>query len=230
LLTVTGIGTITTVTGIGTITTVTGVGTIASCVAAPFDDLKLCAVVLGATLGNRHVHRLMIRSSNHGADAVDTSGKTAGDAGRKETIAVAIVVDALEKGKLRGIRRGGGPEIANLLNGDVTMANDVTVAIEALGRRVVVGGRVGEFASTQVSRGDDNVEVGQGRNLVARERVVDHGRNHVGLGWDFSHGDRVARAGLDLLTVSDGLTDTHVDEVKVVAACHLVSDIFLGSR
>ncbi|KAK1238366.1 hypothetical protein MKX07_006512 [Trichoderma sp. CBMAI-0711] len=175
------------------------------------------AVILSTTLSHGHQHRLVVGSRGHGAQAVVSGGQAVGNGGRQQTLAVASIVDTLEEDKeLRVQGLGGVQRVTGALDSDVSVANDVAVAVNVLGSRIVGGGGVGEGARGKVEHLDLNVEGGVLVNVVAVLGVHEDGRNHVFGGGDVAHGDTIARARPDLLTVGESLALAEVDEVGVV--------------
>lgn len=115
----------------------------------------------------------MIPRSNHGAHTVHALGQPARNLRRQPALAITRVVDPLEKGELGRVRRGQSPQVANLLDRNVRVANDVPVLVEVLGCGVVTDARVDEVASAQVLGLDGHVEGRAGLQGVAGLRVQD---------------------------------------------------------
>lgn len=67
------------------------------------------------------------------------------------------------------------------------VANDVTVAIQVLGGRVIGSVGIRERARSEVIELDLDLEVLVGLDVIIVLRVDDNGRNHVGLGRDVAH-------------------------------------------
>lgn len=165
-------------------------------------------------LSDGHEDRLVVGSTGHGADTVVTSRETTSDSGAQASIAVASVIDTLEEGELRGIQslaRGEG--VTQVLDGDVSVANNGASVSKLLRSRVV--GVVGVGEGTQVHVGDLNVdiEVLVRLRLFARHRARDDGRGHFALRGNLTHGDTVAGSLLVLLTIGQCLAGAEVDEV-----------------
>lgn len=167
----------------------------------------------------------MVPGGDHCADAIDSSWQTAFDHSLQETLAVPVVVDALEEGEFRRIGRSGRLQLTDVLHCDVAVTDDVSVVVELLRRGVIVRGRVDEETGLEVYRLHRDAEGGVGGDLVARLRIRDHRRYHVLACGDPAHGDAVARPRRDLHAVGELLARTEIDEVCVVAgavlaACH----------
>ena len=165
----------------------------------------------------------MVGGTDHGADTVVAGRETAGDGGLELAVAVTGIVDTLEEDELRGV--GGVVRVqgvAEILDGNVGVTDDLAGAVEILGRGVVGGVRVGEGAGREVAHLDGDVELLVGLDVLVVLGVLEDGRHHVVLRGDLAHGDTVARTLLDLLAVRQGTALAEVDEVVVVAG-YLVS-------
>lgn len=159
----------------------------------------------------------MVGSTGHGADTVVTGGETTSDSSAQASVAVSGVVDTLEEGKLgsvEGLVRSDG--VAHVLDGDVSVANDIASISELLGRGVVGVVGVGEGAKVHVCDLHVNIEVLVRLRLLAGHRTCDDGRGHVVLSWDLTHGDTVARSSLVLEAIGQGLARAEVDEVVFI--------------
>jgi hypothetical protein len=147
-------------------------------------DGEVLAILLRATLGDRHEDGLMVGSRRHGADAVVTGGKSTGDISLNETLAVAGIVDALEEYELLGVEGGLRVKgVASVLDGDVGVANDPAVSTELSGTAVVGARGVGESAEVEVG----NVEL-DGEGLANGEVLEVPGRGN-------NSGDHVLHGG-----------------------------------
>lgn len=130
---------------------------------------------------------------------------------------VAVIVDSLEESELGGIKRCRGCQgVAHVLNGDVSVANDVARG-KLLWRRVVCGSGVGEAAQLHVGDLDSHVEGLVGCHGCSGNWVEDDGGDHVGRCWDITHHDTIARTSLGLETVGHCLAGAEVDEVGVIS-------------
>ena len=104
-------------------------------------------------------------------------------------------------------------DAGKLLDGDVRVTDDETIAVDGLGSGEVV--RVGVDEVTGGELTDDSGEgeggVGLDGSTVGREGEL--GGGHLGLGGDNTHRGRVAGAGDDLLAVGELETsgETEVD-------------------
>lgn len=169
-------------------------------------------------LSDRHENRLVVGSTGHGADTVVTSGKTTSNRGAQASIAVARVVDTLEEGELRGIQRlVRGEGVAQVLDGDVSVANHVASVSKLLRSRVVGVVGVSEGAQVHVCDLDVDIEVLVRLRLLAGHRACDDGRSHVVLRGNLTHGDTVAGSLLVLQTIGQGLAGAEVDEVVIIS-------------
>lgn len=169
-------------------------------------------------LSDGHQNRLVVGSTGHSADTVVAGGKTTGDGGAKTSIAVARIVDTLEEGELRGIQRLVRSEgVAQVLDGDVSVANNVASVSELLRSRVIGVVGVGKGSQVHVGDLDVDIEVLVGLGLGAGHGACDNGRGHVVLRWNLTHGDTVAGTLLVLLTIGQGLAGAEVDEVVVIS-------------
>lgn len=161
----------------------------------------------------------MVRSAGHGADPVETSRETSGDIGREQSLTVSVIVDTLEEGKGLWVGRSAGCEvIPEVLDGDVSMTDDVA-ALKSLRSSVVGVGGVGEGTRDQVLGLDLDAESGVGVNVLTGRRKDDNRRDHVVVGGDVTHDDTVARSCRHLKTVGQCLPAAEVDEVGRVTCC-----------
>lgn len=160
------------------------------------------AVILGTALGNRHDNRLVVGSCSHGAETIVASGQATLDVGRQQTVAVALVVDALEEDELSGVKRLGRVGItAGVLDSDMSVADDVTVPIDILRSGIVGVVRVGKGTRREVDHLDRDGEVGVGLEVIAVLRGCEDTGNHVAGSRDVAHRDTVARPALILLAI-----------------------------
>lgn len=160
----------------------------------------------------------MVGGTDHGADTVVAGRETASHGGLELAIAVSGVVDTLEEDELRGVRGVVGVQrVAEVLDSNVGVANDLAGAVEVLGRRVVGSVGVGEGTRGEVAHLDSDVEVLVGLDVLVVLGVLEDGGHHVVLRGNLAHGDTVARTLLDLLAVCQGGALAEVDEVVVVA-------------
>lgn len=168
-------------------------------------------------MSDRHQKRLVVGSTRHGADTVVTSRQTASDSGSQLSLSVASIIDTLEEGELGGIRgRGRSQGVANILDGDVSVANDRAATAELLGRCVVRAVRVREGAQLHVLDLYGNVKVLVGCGLLAGDRASDDGSRHLAARRHLTHHNTVAGPALYLKTVGQRLARTEVDEVGIV--------------
>ncbi len=87
----------------------------------------------------------MVGRRIHGADTVSPGGETGGDRRLEQTITISIIVDSLEEGKEGWVRRSGGSNVTSkVLDGDVTVTDNIAVRSQFLGCSVVSGQGVRE--------------------------------------------------------------------------------------
>lgn len=206
----------------------TGIIVVAASIAT---NGEVDAVLLRATLGDRHENRLVVGSTGHGAGTVVTRGQTTVDGGAEASVAVAGIVDTLEEGKLLGVHGSGAVDVvSDVLDGHVGVANDLAT-LQLLGCGVVCALRVGEGAENHVIDLQLDIEGLLGCDVAHVLRVCDFGRNHVARGGDLTHGNTVARASRHLLAVrQSAFTLAEVDEVvgvgdRVALACGRLSSL-----
>lgn len=160
----------------------------------------------------------MVGSTSHGADTVVTGGKTTSNRGAKTSITVARIVDTLEEGELRGIQRlVRGEGVTQVLDGNVSVANNIATVSELLGSRVVGVVGVGEGSQVHVGDLDIDIEVLVRLRLIAGHGACDDGRRHVVLRWNLTHRDTVARTLLVLQAIGQGFAGAEVDEVGIIS-------------
>ena len=174
--------------GTGSVGTSTIAASIASTVALATSNGELGAVVLSAALGHGHGDGLMVGSCRHGADAVSAGGKTALDGSLEESLAVTSIVDPFEEDELGRVRCDFRCEgTAEILNGDVSVANDLAT-LELLRSGVVGRVRVGEGTGREVVHLDLDVEVRQGLQVLPRLGEDEDRSHHGGRRRDVTHG------------------------------------------
>jgi len=96
-------------------------------------------------LGIGHQRGLMVGSSVDGANSVHASSEAAGDVGGEDAI-LGDVVQTLEEGEGGGIERLGRLEGGELLDDNVTMTNENSIAIDLLGSGIIVGLGIDEIS------------------------------------------------------------------------------------
>lgn len=133
-----------------------------------------------------HENGLMVGRRGHGANTVDTCGKTTGNSSRETAVSITLIVDTLKEGEGGWIGWGGCIEGTDGLNSDVSVADDIAT-LKFLGSTVVRCIGVGEGASYEVENLDIDGEIGVGVEVVARSRVGDDGGDHVSVGGDIAH-------------------------------------------
>lgn len=168
-------------------------------------------------MSDRHQKRLVVGGTSHGADTVVSSRQTTRDSGRELALSVSSIVDTLEESELGGIRwRRRRQGVAEILNDDVSVADDGARAAELLGRGIVRAVGVGEGTQLHVLDLNGNVEVRVGCRLLAGDRAGDDSRRHLAACRHLTHHDTIAGAALHLKTVGQRLARTEVDEVGCV--------------
>lgn len=144
----------------------------------------------------------MVRGGVDRRETISASRETGGDIRGEDTV-LGGVVQTFEEGKVRGVGRLRGGEGVDGFDDNVRVALDVAATADLLGRGEEVFIRVDEVAGVEVRDGHLD-----GERLV----LLDDGavgwedelrRGHVRRRGDDTHGSRVARAGLNLLTVGD---------------------------
>jgi len=185
-------------------------------VATTVSNSEADTVVLGTALSDRHEDRLVVGCGSHGTQAVVASRETTSDGSTQQASVVAGVVDALEEGKGGSAGRSGGVlAVAHVLNDDVSVADDLALTVDILGRVVVGDVGVGEGAGLKVVDLDRDLERLLSRDGVAVLGVGEDGRNHLVCGGDVTHGHGITRSATGLETVGNGLALAEVDEVVV---------------
>ena len=119
----------------------------------------------------------MVHGGRHGADTIVASGETTSYCGLQTTIAIASIINALEKDEGAGIWCSLRCQIVTKsLNGDVDVTNDVLIIwVQLLRCRVVSYVRVGEFSCVQVRDLKLNIEVLVGGKIVTGSWIGDDG-------------------------------------------------------
>ena len=153
------------------------------------------------------------RDCAHTVGAGEQAGR---DRGGKETLTVAVVVDTQEKGKSRWVRSSRWVQCADVLDSDVRVTDDIAIVIKLLWGGVVGRGGVRKVTSVQVLRLNLNIEGLVLLEGLSEARAHDDGRDHVGLGWNLTHGNRIARSINVLQTLGERLAIAEVDEVGII--------------
>lgn len=87
-------------------------------------------------------------------------------------MSIASIVDALEESELGRIKGCLGVQAsASILNSDMSVANDVALTVEVLGRRIVRRCSIGEGTGGEVDHLDLNLEVLVGSDVISILRV-----------------------------------------------------------
>lgn len=148
-------------------------------------------------------------------DLVNTSWETVRDISSENTT-LSGSVKTLEEGEHLGVGWGGLVEGLELLNDDVRVALDLSLAVELLGRGEVVAVCVDEEAGLHSTDGHGDGELLVGLDGITVLGVGELRRGHVVSRGEDTHGCGVARTTLDLFTVGDGEVrdgETEVNEV-----------------
>jgi hypothetical protein len=142
---------------------------------------KLLAIILRTSLSNRHQHRLVITRARHTADTIVSCWQSTCDRSTEQTIPIPSIVDALEEHERDWVRgRAGLQTVTKILDRDVCMADDLSVAGKVLGGRVVGGGGVGEGTRCQTFHLNRDGEGRAGSDVLGRFGGDDDGGDHVG--------------------------------------------------
>jgi len=170
------------------------------------------SIVNGSTLGNWHDDRLMIRSGGDGRHSVSTGGETLGDISG-ELATGSDTVETLEESKYAWVGGFCRVEGCDRFNNNVVVSDNLASVVQLLRRGVVSIGGIGEGAGLHSFdvHGDSEWGVRLDITTVGRELELD-GRHVVDTG-NITHRGGVARAGLNLLAICNGLADTEADEV-----------------
>ena len=126
------------------------------------------------------------------ADTVVAFRKTTLNFSTQTALAISVVIDALEE--IEGISLRGGVLVLDLLNSNMSMANDIAV-LQLLGRGVISVIRIGEASSIEVCNLDSDCERLIGLDHVIILRAGEDGANHIALPGDFAHDYEVLACG-----------------------------------
>ena len=94
-------------------------------------------------------------------------------------------------------------QIANVLDRNVAMADNIAILVQVLWRSVIVGRGVDKEASVKVLSLNHDVERGVRRDFDTNFGFSDDGRDHVGLRGDLAHRYAIAGPGLDLHAIGE---------------------------
>jgi len=158
--------------------------------------------------------RLVVGSRVDRADTVRTGWETIIDSSGSNTSSIGII-DTLEEDEVTRVEGVGlSDTVRELLNSEVSMSDDLTLAVKLLGSSEVVLLSVGENTGLHLLDVHLNGERSVGLDgVVVVGREDELGGGHVVEGGDITDGAGVARTFLDLLSVGDGLSNTEVNEV-----------------
>lgn len=167
--------------------------------------------------GNKH--RLVVRSRVDRGELVGTSGEAVGDIGSQDAIHRSCVQTEEEC----ELGRVGGSGLCNggkLLDNDMGVSYDQALSVKLLGRGEIVGLRVHKVTGLQVAdrHGDSKGRVRSGDvNQIGGELKLR--RRHGSGRRNLTHRSRIARPGLNLLTIRDGLIRRGTEVDVVVRRC-----------
>lgn len=148
--------------------------TVAARVATSAADSYVDRVVKCTTLSNRADDRRVVRICVDRRNPVHASWETTSD-GRTQDAALSRCVQALEERKLGRVWNCSILERGDLLDGNMRVRNDNTLAVELLRRRVIVGLRV-----DKVARGHVLHSQFYGKRLVGRDVLQVSRRDELG--------------------------------------------------
>jgi len=165
-------------------------------------------------LGNRNNDWLVVRRCIDGAELVETSWETFVDTGSDYTIDCRSV-DSLEERKGLRISRCLLVERIQLLDNNMRMPNDLSLAIQLLRSREIVGRGINEIAGLHFLNSHRDIERRVSLDGAKVLWVCELGARHVIGTGDGADRDRIAGTSLDLLSIGDRSIDgkAKVDEV-----------------
>lgn len=122
----------------------------------------------------------MVARADHSADSVKPCNKTTNDFGAQQALTVSVVIYSFEEGELGWIWRIRWIErIAQILNSDMAMSNDLTIVAQILRCAVVGDGWIGKGACIKTLRLNSDGEGCIGCDCLSDLRFNDHSRDHV---------------------------------------------------
>lgn len=110
--------------------------------------------------------------------------------------------------------------VTNVLAGDMTMSNNVSLSVELLRSRVVGVLSVSERTSLEVVNLNFNLERCESLKVIVVLREDHNGGDHAVCSRDFSHDDTVTATSSVLLSVRQLLASAEVDKVGVITTEH----------
>jgi len=122
------------------------------------------------------------------------------------------VIQPLKESELLRVGRRSLIQRAQCLDSNMRMALNNAI-LQLLRSRKVVRGSVDEIPSPQIANSQLHGEVLICRNLATVFREYKFGRWHVVIAGNLSHGNWIARTGLDLLSVGDSLAQAKIDKI-----------------
>jgi len=111
-------------------------------------DGEVYTIVERAVLGDTNETRLVVRARHDGAQSVDTSRQARDVSGQLSILSRRI--ETLEEREDLWVQRGGRGLIRHRLNDHVAVADDDSIFINGLRRRIVLGVGIGEEPSMEV--------------------------------------------------------------------------------
>lgn len=187
------------------------VSSVVSSILASSNGSRVDAIIEGSVLSNGYHDGSMVGRRVHGAETVDTRRKTGCNIDTQYTID-GRCVDALEKGKDSWVRRLSVLERVDLLDGDVTMSNDI-VSLQLLRRAIVVLLGVDKVTGDHVLNVHGESELCIGWESAKVLGVADLGGDHVARRDNVSNRYTIAATLFELLTIRKSLSVTKVDVV-----------------
>lgn len=160
----------------------------------------------------------MVPSRYDGAYAVHALQQTTRYLSLQTALPIAFIIHTLKVGKFSRVGRVDRTETSNVLNGDVTVPNDIAVLIEVLRGSVICNAGIHEKSSPQMAGLDRDIERLLRRDNVTRLRMGDDGRDHVGRGRYLPHGYAIAGSSRVLTAIGERLTNAEVDKVARISA------------
>lgn len=171
---------------------------------------------------------LVVRGSDNRRDTVEASRKTVGNSSGQDTVVIRRSVETLKEREDLGVQRLGRVQRCHRLYGNVAVALNKTID-QMLRCSEVSAGWVRECPRDQVVDLKGNGEWSVGRDGIKVPRRVEFSGRHVVDRGEITHGGRVARARLDLITIGNGLTNAVVDKVvRANKGIYLTSSLSLA--
>jgi len=182
-------------------------------------DGEVDTIVERAVLSDTNETRLVVGARHDGAQSVVSSRK-ARDVSGQLVILIKRRIETLEEHEDSWVLRGGRSRRRNTLHDHVAVADDDSLVINGLRRRIVLGVGIGEEPSMEVVDRQpqrERLTVRQARVLIWREDKL--ARGLFVLGTETAHRGRAARSSGYLLPVSQRniLGQAEVDEIVLAS-------------